>query len=31
MKTPENITVHGTFDGSCKFIAPVFQRYYECR
>ena len=28
MKTPEKIDVHDTFDGSVRYSAPVYQRYY---
>ncbi|EKN48125.1 MULTISPECIES: DUF262 domain-containing protein [Pseudomonas syringae group] len=28
MKTPEKINVHDTFDGSVRYSAPVYQRYY---
>ena len=28
MKTPEKSNVHSTFDGSVRYSAPVYQRYY---
>lgn len=28
MKNPEKINVHDTFDGSVRYSAPVYQRYY---
>lgn len=28
MKTPEKINIHDTFDGSVRYSAPVYQRYY---
>jgi uncharacterized protein with ParB-like and HNH nuclease domain len=28
MKPPDKNTVHDTFDGSVRYSAPIFQRYY---
>lgn len=28
MKEPDKNTIHDTFDGSVRYIAPVYQRYY---
>ena len=28
MKEPDKNTIHDTFDGSIRYIAPVYQRYY---
>ena len=28
MKEPDKNTLHNTFDGSARYIAPVYQRYY---
>lgn len=28
MRTPEKLNIHDAFDGTNKFVAPVYQRYY---